>query len=123
MDILTFLFQKMTFLKNILGTFWEHLVIFTNLQINFQKVLNPSTSWNELVAYRTLQMIENGPGLKTGHPWSRPIKIEIKIYQSVEINFLNMSRLSLLTRQDYFLSRSRFLKYRFLNQDLARSRF
>jgi hypothetical protein len=44
---------------------------------------------------------------------SRPIKIS----QSVEINFLNLLRLSLMSRQDYFLSQFRFLKSRLLNQD------
>ena len=44
---------------------------------------------------------------------SRPIKIS----QSVEINFLNLLRLSLMSRQDYFLSQFRFFKSRLLNQD------
>jgi hypothetical protein len=52
-----FLSHKMTFLKKI----FKPLVIFTNLQRNFQKVLNPSTPWNELAAPRTSQIIENGP--------------------------------------------------------------
>jgi hypothetical protein len=39
----------------------EPLVIFTNLQRNFQKILNPFTPWNEFAAPRTLKMIENGP--------------------------------------------------------------
>jgi hypothetical protein len=47
----------MKFLKNIFGTSYD----FTNLQINFLKMFNPSTPWNEFVAPRTLQMIENGP--------------------------------------------------------------
>ncbi len=45
---------------------------------------------------------------------SRPIKI--KISRSVKINFWNLSRLSLLLRQDYFLSRPIFLKSRFLSR-------
>ena len=50
-------------------TFLEPLEIFTNLQRNFQKILNPSTPWNELAAPRTLKIIENGPWLKkSGHP-------------------------------------------------------
>jgi hypothetical protein len=65
MDILTFLFQKMTFLKNHLGTCCD----FHKPLEKFSKFLNPSTSWNELAAPRTLQMIKNGPQLKkSGHP-------------------------------------------------------
>jgi len=45
-------------------TFLEPLVIFTNLQKNFQKFLDPSIPWNEFAAPRTLQIIENGPWLK-----------------------------------------------------------
>ncbi len=54
---------------------------------------------------------------------SRPIEIEIKISWSVEINFWNLSRLSLLSRKDYFLSRSRFLKLRLFDEDFDASRF
>jgi hypothetical protein len=42
---------------------------------------------------------------------------------TVDINFWNLSWLSLQLRQDYFLFRSSFLKLRLLNWDLARSRF
>jgi hypothetical protein len=52
-----FFSQKMTFLRK----FLEPLVISANLQRNFQKILNPSTPWNELAAPRTLKIIVNGP--------------------------------------------------------------
>jgi hypothetical protein len=59
--------------------------------------------------------------LAWGSRQSRPI--EIKISRSVQINFWKVSRLSLLLRQDYFFSQSRFLKSRLLNRYLAASRF
>jgi hypothetical protein len=37
-------------------------------------------------------------------PQSRPIKIKIKISQSVKINFWNLSRFSQLSRQTFFVS-------------------
>ena len=59
--------------------------------------------------------------LAWGSRQSRPI--EIKISRSVQINFWKVSRLSLLLRQDYFFSQSRFLKSRFFGQDLYSSRY
>jgi hypothetical protein len=52
------------------------------------------------------------PTKPEGSRQSRPIQIKIKISQSVKINFWNLSRLSLVWRQNYFLSRLRFLKLR-----------
>jgi hypothetical protein len=56
----------MQFLKDI----FEHIMIFTNLQRNFQKKFEPLYPhgflailmyvWNELVAPRTFKIIENG---------------------------------------------------------------
>jgi hypothetical protein len=47
--------QKMTYMQIIFG--------------NFPKNLSPSTLWNEVVARRTLKIIENGQWLKkSGHP-------------------------------------------------------
>jgi len=58
----------MTFLNIIFGT--SSLVIITNLQRNFQKILNPFTLGNELAALRKLKIIENGlPLKKSGLPW------------------------------------------------------
>jgi hypothetical protein len=48
-----------------------------------------------------------------GSRHSRPIKIKVEMSRSVKVNFWNLPRMSLLSRQQYFLSRSRFLKSRF----------